>query len=421
MQLNQNISLSRPTARKNALLAYHWANTFLSTEIPRTKHSSLIRAVFGNYSDQKNKTAQWLYANLLIQTGTYLAQVKSYEYYLNERGRDKLKLLLEVSEKSEKVISQNFWFLLKEATLNKWKKEKLHNEFEKTIKRSDKCRCTEEFNMLYKTHQLVDLEGDLDTELFRIIYDYSPINDPVKIKVMITEMKTGKFTYTGKHNGRQFNNWQKVSAEGRLKALELCGFKYHADISAALPTIMLHLANQTNAPEPVIEAITDFIINKHQWREHVASLLNKRLDGQITEHELNKAKAILAAIWNGSHISPHPKNTIHNSVDMCEGRVELTRKLMADQKLRQLRRKLTRMRKWVLPMHNIDNTLKHKTLMSLYSSYERQVMDIVAEAIQSNSIFYVFDGFSSTDEFDYDLLNEVIYKRTGIKINFTDK
>jgi len=80
-------NLNDPRLKSRVKIVLAWCDKFLLSKRPIPVNHESLREVFSNTS---RNPGQWLYSNLLFQTGTYVVGKKCYQYSLNQDGYRKI-------------------------------------------------------------------------------------------------------------------------------------------------------------------------------------------------------------------------------------------------------------------------------------------------------------------------------------------
>jgi hypothetical protein len=245
------------------------------------------------------------------------------------------------------------------------------------------------------------------------------LNDPnwqPEIKPEILEqISTGDFAYEEKSN-RWYTPAQYIPRRIRDSKLNNEGYRYHYDIEAAAPRMLLQRAQQIN-PNLKLQHLEDYIQHRTQRRDTIAK------NSGITS---DQAKTVINAVLQGSVISKYRNSKLfmalnydYDAVTRLQNDI-ITQNLVNDIKL------LWKTLKSEFPVrYSTDKNGKTKSVRitskqksGYYRDLEQQVGKVIIKMLKKNSVRYLWihDGWRCDKVIDPALIESEVRRKTGLTI-----
>lgn len=238
-------------------------------------------------------------------------------------------------------------------------------------------------------------------------------NTPMEIPVAIEQqMTTGDFDYTLKSN-RLFTTAQYIPKRVRNQALNKHGYKYHYDISAAAPRLLIQRAKQIN-PNVEFLALENYVDNRTQVRQQLS------VECEISE---DKIKTVINSILQGGVISSWPSNKtfcdlnydydavfkLNNNPTMISLKADiksLWKSLSSEFSVRYITDKNGKQRK---------KKLSGSDKSGYYRQLELEVGDVIRRLLKKNKVraLWIHDGWVCDKAIDPSLIVTEVRRQTG--------
>lgn len=181
------------------------------------------------------------------------------------------------------------------------------------------------------------------------------------------------------------------------------GFDY--DIEAAKPTVTLQAWEKLFPEAPVLKTWRRLVNDRKTFRQELADAAG------ITE---DQAKFVCQVVLNGSWASPVSKNGI------CERIGEAgTRRVMESKLYQNLRADFKIFWDYLKDSGTIPAGLEVGAACSrFYNQIEDEIMNVVAEELKTQDVWFIHDGFMTSTEINRTALQEVVKFKTGYDIRF---
>lgn len=245
------------------------------------------------------------------------------------------------------------------------------------------------------------------------------LNDPhwqPEVKPEILEqIQSGEFAYEEKSN-RWYTAAQYLPRRLRDSTLNNAGYRYHYDIEAAAPRMLLQRAQQLN-PDLKLQHLEHYINNRSLVRKQISQNCG------ITE---DQAKTVINAVLQGSYISKYRNgklfmalNQDYNAVTRLQND-DITQNLVQDIKV------LWRTLKCEFPVRYLTDKngrtksvrIDAKQKSGYYRELEQQVGKVITKMLKKHSVRYLWihDGWRSDKVIDPALIESEVRRKTGFKI-----
>lgn len=219
------------------------------------------------------------------------------------------------------------------------------------------------------------------------------------------ELLTLEFEYTDKSH-RLWHPLQQMKSSKKAQFWNnYLPFNY--DVDASAPTILLQLATKHGLLPLLAGPIQDYLDNKDEFRQYVATLANT---------DVKTAKRIINSLFNGARLAA---NGFCSTFGLLDFRKDSMKALQEDQRVISLRSAIKQM--WN-KISSKFTTKTSKDKWSVYFQHERKVLDAVKFFLDEKGVQYFteHDGFRSSEKIDVNELSEYVYNRTSIKVNFSE-
>lgn len=238
------------------------------------------------------------------------------------------------------------------------------------------------------------------------------------------QLVTGEFEYTTKSN-RDFNPVQFMPKERRRSILENHGYRYHYDIEAAAPTLLLQRAQQIITQQQIngltkeyqFQHLEHYILNRSEVRKQIAT---------ECECSTSTVKLVINAVLQGAMLSKNKYSVILRDLHWD---YDLIHRLQNSQTLCGIRRDIktlwTVLRDQIPQRYLTDkngNTRKQalsgKDKSGFYRQLEEQVAGVIRRYLKKDSVrhLWIHDGWSCEKIVDdIELVNEV-RRQTGFVV-----
>jgi hypothetical protein len=246
--------------------------------------------------------------------------------------------------------------------------------------------------------------------------DFIPSIDPE----LEQQLDSGEIQYEEKSD-RSFSPIQFIPKRYRNSILNNKGYRYHYDIEAAAPTLLVQRALQLN-PNLDIPTLQYYISNRSQVRKEIAKAC------EISE---DKVKAVINAILQGSHITCYSQSQIFALLDFD---YDAVKRLKMNETMISLKDDIKSL--WVSLRDEFSvryltdrngkqrrARLSAKEKSGYYRLLEKSVGDIIRKTLTKNKIKYVWihDGWTCDKVIDPMLIVTKVRQQTGyvIKLDWT--
>jgi len=238
------------------------------------------------------------------------------------------------------------------------------------------------------------------------------------------QLVTGDFEYTTKSN-RDFNPVQFMPKEQRRSVLENYGYRYHYDIEAAAPTLLLQLAQRQCQ-----QLLKDNITVEFNPR-HLEQYINDRksLRQQIAQEastDEKTVKLVINAVLQGANLSRSSFSVILRELNWD---YDLVLRLQNSQTLRGIRediRDLWRVLRHQIPVRYVTDkngksrraALTGRDKSGVYRELEQEVASVIRNHLKRNSVrhLWIHDGWSCEKIVDDIELVSEVRRQTGFVI-----
>lgn len=241
--------------------------------------------------------------------------------------------------------------------------------------------------------------------------DFTPAIDP-KLE---DQLASGEFEYVDKSD-RIFNPIQFLPKQVRGSLLANHGYRYHYDIEAAAPNLLLQLAQRLD-PSAEFTHLNNYILNRSQVRDEIAL---------ATGTTPNQVKTVINGILQGGVISRWQRNQLFQELNYS---YEAVVGLNANESLRGIKQDISKLWKILrveFPVRYITDVngkprrkrLNGKDKSGLYRQLESEVGVVIRRLLKSEKIqaLWIHDGWCC-DRFIDPLDVELKVKRaTGYSI-----
>ena len=270
-------------------------------------------------------------------------------------------------------------------------------------------------NLLIQSGQYIIGKKCFDYSLNRVGYEKLKakcsnaimFSTPKLIKERYKEqLQSFEFEYNTKSD-RYYHGLQNIRRDKKAEFWTVNGLPFDYDIEACAPTILLHLAKKYGFLDILAEDIDSYLQNKNQMREHVA---------QVGMCDLNTAKRVINAMFNGAKISTSPFQHALDGIS-TQGK----KALKEDKRVRLLVMSIKHM--WMY-IERAEGKLKKSTQKwSVYFRYERRILDAAKNYMDRHDVKYFteHDGWRCNQELDLIDMTDEIQKKTGIRVKLTNR
>jgi hypothetical protein len=245
------------------------------------------------------------------------------------------------------------------------------------------------------------------------------LNDPnwqPEIKPEILEqIRTGDFPYVDKSN-RSFTPAQYIPRRIRDSKLNNEGYRYHYDIEAAAPRMLLQKARFIN-PELKLPHLEDYIQHRSQRRDTIAKNCG------ITPEQ---AKTVINAVLQGSIISKYRNSKLFMALNYDYAAVTRLQNDLITQNLVNDIKSLWKTLKSEFPVrYSTDKNGKTKSARitskqksGYYRELEEQAGKVIRKILKKNSVRYLWihDGWRSDKALDPNMIESEVRRKTGLTI-----
>lgn len=233
------------------------------------------------------------------------------------------------------------------------------------------------------------------------------------------ELITGEFEYETKSN-RDFTPAQFLPKQTRRSVLENYGYRFHYDIEAAAPTLLLQqaqkLSKQSNTPL-LTPGLENYINNRSQVRKEIA------LECRTSE---NNIKLVINAVLQGASLSKSQYSSILRELHWD---YSLVLRLQNNKSLRGIRndiKSLWGVLRGDMPVRYLtdkNGLLRKRSLTGrdksgYYRSLEEQVGVVIKRYLKrdKNNHLWIHDGWSCKKIIDDVELIQEVQRQTGFVI-----
>ena len=229
------------------------------------------------------------------------------------------------------------------------------------------------------------------------------------IPVFYDEVRTGRYT-------AKYAILQGYHRSVRYAALSGC---YEYDLEAAHQNILVQLLDREQINFPELDVVRDYINNKVQIRQQLATDLMTSID---------TVKQILQALTYGAQLSRNKTQSIYKT---CEGDIELVERVISNSWLIKLantfkiaHKHLVGDAKVIKNAVGIEREIKEKAkaMAHILQGYERLILDVLIANSEPNDVALlvhdciVYYTPKSTTE-----LTRIVKENTGFELEFSDK
>lgn len=245
------------------------------------------------------------------------------------------------------------------------------------------------------------------------------INDPHWQPEITQEIQdqiaTGAFPYEEKSN-RYFTPAQYIPRRIRDSKLNNAGYRYHYDIEAAAPRMLMQQA-QFRDPDITLPHLEDYIENRSQRRSEIAKNCG------ITE---DQAKTVINAVLQGSYISKYRNSKLFMALNYDYAAVTCLQTDTVTQNIVRDIRVLWRALKSEFPVrYQTDKNGKTRSVRidarqksGYYRQIEQQVGKTIIKILKKESVRYLWlhDGWRCDKVLDPLMIETQVRQKTGLRI-----
>lgn len=255
---------------------------------------------------------------------------------------------------------------------------------------------------------------------------YKELIDLLKGKIVVSaeqqqQLDTGNFPYNNQSD-RSFTSAQYIPRYKRNSILNNNGYRYHYDIEATAPTLLVQRARTLN-PNLTIPSLEYYMNNRSEVRQRIAVACF------ISEEQV---KAVINSILQGGTISPWDQNKIFNKI--LSRSYSAVRLLNTNSDISDLKRDINNL--WDILRVDIPVRYKlnkqgltvpvrvnAKEKASVYRALETQVARPIRKYLNKQSLRYLWlhDGWSCDQGVEPIEIVQVVRRQTGyvIKLDWT--
>lgn len=237
------------------------------------------------------------------------------------------------------------------------------------------------------------------------------------------QLESGVFEYNDTSD-RSFNSIQFIPKEKRRSILENQGYRFHYDIEAAAPTLLLqrcqqlqlhHLIHTKGYRPKTLMALEYYINNRSQVRQQIANECQ-------TNDKVIKEVITLALL--GAVLSSNRHSSIFKEIG---NDYALMTRLQNSKSLRGIIKDISEMWKILrelLPVRYLTDkngkqrrrALRGSDKSGLYRSLEKQVGDVIRRSLRGTRCLWIHDGWSCDKVCDEVELISEVRRQTGFVI-----
>ena len=245
-------------------------------------------------------------------------------------------------------------------------------------------------------------------EIDRLLATSREQNSP-SIPVFYREVRTGRYT-------AQNAVLQGYHRSVRYAALRGC---YEYDLEAAHQNILVQLLDREQINFPELDVVRDYINNKVQIRQQLATDLMTSID---------TVKQILQALTYGAQLSRNKTQSIYKT---CEGDIELVERVISNSWLIKLantfkiaHKHLVGDAKVIKNAVGIEREIKEKAkaMAHILQGYERLILDVLIANSEPNDVaLLVHDCIVYYTPKSPAELTRIVKENTGFDLEFSEK
>jgi hypothetical protein len=238
-------------------------------------------------------------------------------------------------------------------------------------------------------------------------HEYQPVPE------LVEQFRTGEFVYESK-SSRLFTPAQFIPKRIRVPLAASQGMKYHYDIQAAAPRLLLQRAQLLN-PKLVCTNLDYYIINRSQVREQIAK------DCEISSE---KVKMVINAILQGGVISAWNQNKIFSQLNYS---YDAIKKLNNNPMIAELKKDIRNLWKSLRGNFSeeyisdkngkqIRKKITSKQKSQLYRDLEDEVGQVIRKLLKKNKIkhLWLHDGWHCDQVIDPIVIVDQVRRQTGL-------
>jgi hypothetical protein len=232
---------------------------------------------------------------------------------------------------------------------------------------------------------------------------------------IMDQIISGDFDYTEKSD-RLFTSAQFIPRRIRDSILNNAGYRYHYDIEAAAPRMLLQRAQHIN-PDLTLTHLDHYIHNRSQVRDTIAK------NCSITP---DQAKTVINAVLQGSVISKYKDSKLFMALNQDYDAVTKLQNDMTTQNLVKDIKVLWRTLKSEFPVRTITDVrgrtksvrITSKQKSGYYRELESQVGKIIRKILNKDSVRYLWihDGWRCDKVIDPNMIETEVRRKTGLVI-----
>jgi hypothetical protein len=228
-------------------------------------------------------------------------------------------------------------------------------------------------------------------------------------------MQSGEFDYKEKSN-RLFTSAQFIPRKIRDSVLNNQGYRYHYDIEAAAPRMLLQRAQYIN-PDISLPHLEDYIENRSLRRREIA---------QSCRISKDQVKTVINAVLQGSHISKYKDSKLFMALNQDYDAITrlqndtITQNIVNDIKSLWKTLKSEFPERTMTDVRGITRRLRitSKQKSSYYRELEDQVGKIIRKLLKKDSVRYLWihDGWRCDKAIDPGMIESEVRRKTGLVI-----
>lgn len=223
-----------------------------------------------------------------------------------------------------------------------------------------------------------------------------------------SELTNLSFNYNMKAD-RYWHPLQNIRREKKAEFWQKHGLPFDYDIDACAPTILLGLAEQLGLNHLVGKPIQDYLNNKDDFRNRLATKL---------DIPYQDAKMLINSLFNGARLAANPYCRAFQVLG-SKDKMEL---LQDDAEVRMLRMAIKAI--WLrISNRSKSDVSDSKGKWAFYFHWERIVLDVIRVELLKQGVksFTEHDGFRTDTQVDTTVIEEMILNTTKLKIRIKKK
>lgn len=229
------------------------------------------------------------------------------------------------------------------------------------------------------------------------------------------QLETGEFEYDEKSN-RLYNPLQFVTKQVRGSILANRGYRYHYDIEAAAPTLLIQRAKQLD-PSLELPNLEYYTQNRSQVRDQISS---------ATGINNQQVKTVINALLQGSKLSVWQGNQLYKELDYSYYAMNSLKENAVLGLIREDIRLMWKTLKQDFPQRymincngkTISQRLSAKDKSGLYRELEDQVGKIIRKLLKKRKIqhLWIHDGWCCNGFINPDDVVDEVRRTTGYSL-----